>query len=317
MLLSFLVLFGSQLSVGCAATSGAPGSQASDVTSAPDSPAIQDDASSREVFRASSDDERRALVARFQAQNGAGWNISGFWNGGLYDVDGFRGFIRDIWNSDPIGSDVPLSNDEAASTALTFVDRNAELLGLAPGDVYAFQVDVKAPPSPNLTPYQNFRWFVTLTGALVQVGYEDFPSVAARIKMVVGIHNDGSVRSITQPGTVDYPQLHLSTAPGLAASDPGIVANVLGVPLAHYDQVGTRGYLSVYQKTDLGTVESLDLTSIDLTIFAQPSPTLDTLTFTLAYSVSVAKGGEAFEFVVDAGTGEVLSAPGKPIGIVQ
>jgi hypothetical protein len=57
----------------------------------------------------------------------------------------------------------------------------------------------------------------------------------------------------------------------------------------------------------LGAVEAGDVQKLDLTMHVKETWTEQT--FTLAYNVSVSRQGRAFEFVVDAATGEVLEQP--------
>lgn len=255
--------------------------------------------------------ERRALVEKFRARNGA-WTVTLGAGTTPDDVDPIRGVVRratrDANVVDP-AAHAPVTEQSAIADTAAFLAKNADLLGFAAKDVPS--LDLVAGPAKT-TNYGS--WVVHARGASPMRGYEGFDTVTSRIDVLAYIGDDGGVRYFVNLSQV-HPRLVLDTTPRLGPDDPHVLEKVLGrtLFLVVDDPSRPNARVRELQRIPLGNVAAADVATPRLAIDVSPGPRFAYVSYTLAYAVLVLKDHHPFLFVVDADTGAVLKDPEVPI----
>jgi hypothetical protein len=265
--------------------------------------------------------ERVALVQRFKARNGAEWSITLGGGGAPDDVDAIRGVVRRAKREGDAGANADADADAGANenenemaerairSAVAFVAKNAEFLGLAPADVAT--LDVTAAPAK--TPVYG-AWVAVFGGHMPMRGYEGFEAVASTINLAVYLGDDGAVRYFVNFSHVN-PRLVLDTHALLGPDDKRLMRYVLGreVFVVFDDPRRPNARVRELRRLSLGRVEDADVRAVRLTIHVSPGPRDAYVSYTLAYAVDVRRQGSDFRFVVDADTGDLLEDAVVPV----
>lgn len=267
--------------------------------------------------------ERVALVQRFKARNGAEWSITLGGGGAPDDVDAIRGVVRRAKregdasaNADAgAGADADADADANANaerairSAMAFVIKNAEFLGLAPADVAT--LDVTAAPAK--TPVYG-AWVAVFGGHMPMRGYEGFEAVASTINLAVYLGDDGAVRYFVNFSHVN-PRLVLDTHALLGPDDKRLMRYVLGREMfvVFDDPRRPNARVRELRRLSLGRVEDADVRAVRLTIHVSPGPRDAYVSYTLAYAIDVRREGSDFRFIVDADTGDLLEDAVVPV----
>jgi hypothetical protein len=263
--------------------------------------------------------DRVALVQRFKARNGAEWTITLGGGGAPDDVDAIRGVVRrakregDASANADAGANENANENEKAErairSAVAFVAKNAEFLGLAPADVAT--LDVTAAPAK--TPVYG-AWVAVFGGHMPMRGYEGFASVASTINLAVYLGDDGAVRYFVNFSRVN-PRLVLDTHALLGPDDKRLMRYVLGreVFVVFDDPRRPNARVRELRRRSLGRVEDADVRAVRLTIHVSPGPRDAYVSYTLAYAVDVRREGSDFRFVVDADTGDLVEDAVVPV----
>jgi len=264
-----------------------------------------------QIIRALPLAERRALVERFRARNGA-WTVTLGTSTTPDDVDRIRGVVRratrDAGAADP-AAHAPVTEESAIADAAAFLAKNADLLGFSAKDVPS--LDLVAGPAKTAT-YGS--WVVHARGTTPMRGYEGFVTVTSKIDVLAYLGDDGSVRYFVNLSQV-HPRLTIDTTPGLGPDDPHLLDKVLGRTLFLVVDDPSRSTARVrdLQRIPLGNVAAADVAPPRLTIDVSPGPRFAYVSYTLAYAVLVVKDHHPFLFIVDADTGAVLKDPEVPM----
>ena len=265
-----------------------------------------------QIIRALPLAERRALVERFRARNGA-WTVTLGASTTPDDVDPIRGVVRraarDAGAADPAAR-APVTEESAIADAAAFLAKNADLLGFSAKDVPA--LDLVAGPAKTTT---YGTWVVHARGSSPMRGYEGFEAVTSKIDVLAYLGEEGGVRYFVNLSHV-HPRLSIDTTPVLGPDDPRLLDKVLGRVLFAVVDDPTRPDARVRElrRIPLGAVTSADVyPPPHLTIDVSPGPRLAYVSYTLAYAVDVVKDRKLFRFVVDADTGALLEDPVVPI----
>jgi len=264
-----------------------------------------------QIIRALPLPERRALVEKFRARNGA-WTVTLGAGTTPDDVDPIRGVVRratrDTGASDPTAR-APVTEETAIADTAAFLTKNADLLGFSAKDVPA--LDLVAGPAKTMT---YGTWVVHARGASPMRGYEGFEAVTSKIDVLAYLGDEGGVRYFVNLSHV-HPRLSIDTAPLLGPDDPRLLERVLGRVLFAVVDDPTRPEARVRElrRIPLGTVMAADVHPPRLTIDVSPGPRFAYVSYTLAYAVDVVKDHTPFRFVVDADTGALLEDPVVPI----
>jgi len=263
--------------------------------------------------------ERVALVQRFKARNGAEWSITLGGGGAPDDVDAIRGVVRrakregDASTDAGAGADADANADadaeRAIRSAMAFVIKNAEFLGLAPADVAT--LDVTAAPAK--TPVYG-AWVAVFGGHMPMRGYEGFEAVASTINLAVYLGDDGAVRYFVNFSHVN-PRLVLDTHALLGPDDKRLMRYVLGREMfvVFDDPRRPNARVRELRRLSLGRVEDADVRAVRLTIHVSPGPRDAYVSYTLAYAIDVRREGSDFRFIVDADTGDLLEDAVVPV----
>ena len=261
--------------------------------------------------------ERVALVQRFKARNGAEWSITLGGGGAPDDVDAIRGVVRRAKregdasaNADAgAGADADADAERAIRSAMAFVIKNAEFLGLAPADVAT--LDVTAAPAK--TPVYG-AWVAVFGGHMPMRGYEGFEAVASTINLAVYLGDDGAVRYFVNFSHVN-PRLVLDTHALLGPDDKRLMRYVLGREMfvVFDDPRRPNARVRELRRLSLGRVEDADVRAVRLTIHVSPGPRDAYVSYTLAYAIDVRREGSDFRFIVDADTGDLLEDAVVPV----
>ena len=264
-----------------------------------------------QVVRALPLAERRALVEKFRARNGA-WTVTLGAGSTPDDVDPIRGVVRratrDANVVDPAGH-APVTDQSAIADAAAFLAKNADLLGFSAKDVPS--LDLVAGPAKTA----NYgSWVVHARGATPMRGYEGFTTVTSKIDVLAYIGEDGGVRYFVNLSQV-HPRLTIDTTPRLGPDDPHVLEKVIGrtLFLVVDDPSRPNARVRELQRIPLGNVAAADIAPPRLTIDVSPGPRFAYVSYTLAYAVLVLKDHHPFLFVVDADTGAVLKDPEVPV----
>ncbi len=269
--------------------------------------------------------ERVALVQRFKARNGAEWSITLGGGGAPDDVDAIRGVVRRAKREGDAsadadagaGADAPADAnadanadaERAIRSAMAFVIKNAEFLGLAPADVAT--LDVTAAPAK--TPVYG-AWVAVFGGHMPMRGYEGFEAVASTINLAVYLGDDGAVRYFVNFSHVN-PRLVLDTHALLGPDDKRLMRYVLGREMfvVFDDPRRPNARVRELRRLSLGRVEDADVRAVRLTIHVSPGPRDAYVSYTLAYAIDVRREGSDFRFIVDADTGDLLEDAVVPV----
>jgi hypothetical protein len=263
--------------------------------------------------------ERVALVQRFKARNGAEWTITLGGGGAPDDVDAIRGVVRrakregDASGSADAGANENANENEKAErairSAVAFVGKNAEFLGLAPADVAT--LDVTAAPAK--TPVYG-AWVAVFGGHMPMRGYEGFEAVASTINLAIYLGDDGAVRYFVNFSRVN-PRLVLDTHALLGPDDKRLMRYVLGreVFVVFDDPRRPNARVRELRRLSLGRVEDADVRAVRLTIHVSPGPRDAYVSYTLAYAIDVRRESSDFRFIVDADTGDLLEDAVVPV----
>ena len=254
--------------------------------------------------------ERRALVEKFRARNGA-WTVTLGAGTTPDDVDPIRGVVRRATRDDSAAAapHAPVTEESAIADASTFLAKNADLLGFSAKDVPS--LDLVAGPAKTAT-YGS--WVVHARGASPMRGYEGFTTVTTKIDVLTYVGDDGGVHYFVNLSQV-HPRLAIDTTPRLGPDDPHVLEKVIGRTLFLVVDDPSRPSARVRElpRIPLGNVAAADIAPPRLTIDVSPGPRLAYVSYTLAYAVLVLKDHHPFLFVVDADTGAVLKDPEVPI----
>ena len=259
--------------------------------------------------------ERVALVQRFKARNGAEWSITLGGGGAPDDVDAIRGVVRrakregDASADAGAGADADANAERAIRSAMAFVIKNAEFLGLAPADVAT--LDVTAAPAK--TPVYG-AWVAVFGGHMPMRGYEGFEAVASTINLAVYLGDDGAVRYFVNFSHVN-PRLVLDTHALLGPDDKRLMRYVLDREMfvVFDDPRRPNARVRELRRLSLGRVEGADVRAVRLTIHVSPGPRDAYVSYTLAYAIDVRREGSDFRFIVDADTGDLLEDAVVPV----
>ena len=261
--------------------------------------------------------ERVALVQRFKARNGAEWSITLGGGGAPDDVDAIRGVVRRAKREGDASADAGAGADadadanaeRAIRSAMAFVIKNAEFLGLAPADVAT--LDVTAAPAK--TPVYG-AWVAVFGGHMPMRGYEGFEAVASTINLAVYLGDDGAVRYFVNFSHVN-PRLVLDTHALLGPDDKRLMRYVLGREMfvVFDDPRRPNARVRELRRLSLGRVEDADVRAVRLTIHVSPGPRDAYVSYTLAYAIDVRREGSDFRFIVDADTGDLLEDAVVPV----
>ena len=259
--------------------------------------------------------ERVALVQRFKARNGAEWSITLGGGGAPDDVDAIRGVVRrakregDASADAGAGADADANAERAIRSAMAFVIKNAEFLGLAPADVAT--LDVTAAPAKK--PVYG-AWVAVFGGHMPMRGYEGFEAVASTINLAVYLGDDGAVRYFVNFSHVN-PRLVLDTHALLGPDDKRLMRYVLDREMfvVFDDPRRPNARVRELRRLSLGRVEGADVRAVRLTIHVSPGPRDAYVSYTLAYAIDVRREGSDFRFIVDADTGDLLEDAVVPV----
>lgn len=261
--------------------------------------------------------ERVALVQRFKARNGAEWSITLGGGGAPDDVDAIRGVVRRAKREGDASADAGAGADadadanaeRAIRSAMAFVIKNAEFLGLAPADVAT--LDVTAAPAK--TPVYG-AWVAVFGGHMPMRGYEGFEAVASTINLAVYLGDDGAVRYFVNFSHVN-PRLVLDTHALLGPDDKRLMRYVLDREMfvVFDDPRRPNARVRELRRLSLGRVEGADVRAVRLTIHVSPGPRDAYVSYTLAYAIDVRREGSDFRFIVDADTGDLLEDAVVPV----
>lgn len=264
-----------------------------------------------QIVRALPLPERRALVERFRARNGA-WTVTLGIGTTPDDVDPIRGVVRratrDSGVADP-NAHAPVTEETAIADTAAFLAKNADLLGFSAKDVPV--LDLVAGPAKTTT---YGTWVVHARGVSPMRGYEGFEAVTSKIDVLAYLGDEGGVRYFVNLSQV-HPRLSIDTNPVLGPDDPRLLAKVLGRILFAVADDPTRPNARVRElrRIPLGAVTAADVYPAHLTIDVSPGPRFAYVSYTLAYAIDVVKDHTPFRFVVDADTGALLEDPVVPI----
>ncbi len=270
--------------------------------------------------------ERVALVKRFTERNGADWTISLGGGGAPDDVDAIRGVVRRARregdasanadadananaNADADAGAETDAKEAAIRSATAFVAKNADLLGIAPGDVPTLDVAAGRAKTPVYG-----AWVAVFAGRMPMRGYEGFDSVASTIDLAVYLGADGAVRYFVNFSHVN-PRLLLDTHAMLGPDDKRLLRFVVGreVFVAYDDPRRPNARVRELRRAPLGRVEDADVRAVRLTIHVSRGPRDAYVSYTLAYAVDVKRAGSVFRFIVDADTGDLLEDAVVPV----
>jgi hypothetical protein len=197
----------------------------------------------------------------------------------------------------------------AAAQAVAFATNNAELFGMSPGDIAALDVEA-APAKTSMWG----TWVVHLRGRIPMRGYEGFEAVASTIDLLVYAEAGGAPRYFVNLSRV-HPRLVLDTTPALGPDDKRLLRNVVGRELlvAFDDPRHPNARVRELRRLSLGRAEDADVRAVRLTIHVSPGPRDAYVSYSLAYAVDVVRQRQAFRFVVDADTGDLLEDAAVPV----
>ena len=260
-----------------------------------------------QVVRAMTMAERTAIVGRFRARNaGEVWSFNEDALEGVVVVDPFRGFLRRGRRQHAPGADT-VSPEVAASSARTFIEKNADLLGLPTSVVVALAEDRSSAGK---------QWRIRFSGSYPSKGYEAFHEVDNEVDLDVLVADDGAVTSFVNRSRI-HPALLLDLHPRLASDNPAVVRQLIGRQF--YANVVPAGLVAPKSvpRIPLGVVQPGDVSKVELTVYASPGPQLAYVTYQLGYLVVGGRPSTLdplrtaaifmFGFVVDADTGDVLA----------
>ena len=263
-----------------------------------------------QIVRAMPLPERRALVERFRARNGA-WTVTLGAGTAPDDVDPIRGVVRRATrDAAPEGASARAPTEESAiAETAAFLAKNAELLGFSANDVPA--LDLVAGPAKT-TVYGT--WVVHARGLSPMRGYEGFEAVTSRIDVLAYLGDDGGVRTFVNLSHV-HPRLSIDTKPLLGPDDKRLLQNVVGRPLFVVvdDPDRPNARVRELRRIPLGVVEEAEVRTPRLTVDVSPGPRFAYVSYALAYAIDVVKDGHPFRFVVDADTGQLLEDAVVPV----
>jgi hypothetical protein len=172
-------------------------------------------------------DIQAALVQTFVEQNGPDW--------GYASIDPFTREVSTATRGSLVYSPddpVQVAEEEAIRMARDFAARNADFLGITPGDV------------DDLTAYAQYnaaagplQWSVSLTGRIPILGHEALLPEGRRGRINLSIAKDGGLYQLINRSE-QIPAFDICTEPQLAAGDPRLVQEVLGRTLQYFDFSG-------------------------------------------------------------------------------
>jgi len=260
-----------------------------------------------QVVRAMTLAERTAIVTRFRERNADAevWSFNEDALEGVVVVDPFRGFLRRGQRRHAPGVH-GVSPEDAAEHARTFVEKNADLLGMPVAVVHALAEDRSSAGK---------QWRIRFNASYPSKGYEAFHEVDNEVDLDVIVADDGAVTAFVNRSRI-HPALLLDLHPRLASDNPGVLRQLIGRPVfASALPVGAIDAKAI-SRVPLGVVQLGDISKVELTVCSSPGPQLAYVTYQLGYLVV---GGRPspfdplrtasifmFGFVVDADTGDVL-----------
>lgn len=292
--------------VGCAGAARGPGVAPPRVSlSAP--PGAR--GAHHQIVRALGAGDRGVIAERFRTRNGPGWTIALGAGGAPDDVDPIRGIVRRARNEAAPGPRVDVTDPVAVAEGEAFLAKNADLLGFAAADVPA--LDMAAGPARTAT-YGS--WVVHVRGHVPMRGYEGFESVATAVDVLLYLGDDARVRYFVNLSHA-HPHLDLDTAPLLGPDDVRLLRSVVGRELFVVidDPARPGARVRELRRVSLGHALATDVRAVRLTIHAWYGPRASYASYRLAYAVDVVRRHQAFRFVVDADTGELLDDAAVPV----
>lgn len=177
------------------------------------------------------------------------------------------------------------TDDEKEANARAFLVRNADLLGVAPGDI----AEMTLHPWSRSGAIQH----LTFRSSAPLPGYESF-ELRRDLRLGVGVDSSGEIRS-TNNGSMLLPAFNLCKEPLLRSDDPRVRGAVVGK--------STFFHTIASKRVDVGPATEADLGEPKLTVLIRPSEH-ETVVF-LAYAMAFF--GRGFTALVDANTGEFLT----------
>jgi hypothetical protein len=257
-------------------------------------------------------EERVDLVRQFRERNGSTqWQPL---TEELWDIDGFRSAIHALELREPVGPEVKLDAEQARTQAFQFIQDNADLLGLPSEVVSGLTAFPAVPADESARRFQGLAYTVDFRGQeWAPRGFEGIDSLTTDTRIWVGIGLDGRVRRFSNVSNM-APDLKMDNTPDLPATDPRVLANILGQDASLFETVGADGYQSLVRELKMNDLTASDVIGIEPTVFIDTDDNITTETYVLAYEVTVQRAGKKATFTVDAATGEVLSRPGANRG---
>ncbi len=266
-----------------------------------------------QIVRRITTGEQRARFAVLQKRNPGRWVLES-----ADQVDALTGIVRRARREDSSsGAGTALPSEQAEAAALRFVERNADLLGIPPGDLVRLTAEAASPRETLVLPSGHAA--VAVTGTSPMRGFLSFPQLASQIRVAMTIDATGEVAAFVNDSTV-HPQLAIGLDPDLREGDPRVVAKLLGrrvFALVVRDEPDAPPRIA--GRVELGMVAAEDVRSVRPDILVTDGAMGAYRTYRLVYVVDVMKRGRAsgqvffFTWKVDADTGDVVEDARAPL----
>lgn len=228
-----------------------------------------------------------AVVQAFVAQNGADWQSVA--------VEPFTREVNDAMRGPlvhPPRDPMMITEPEAVRMTTEFAAKNADFLGIAPGDID----DLSA--SARYNPYKGpLQWSVSLNGVIPVRGYEALLPEGRRSRINISIAKDGDLYQLLNRSEL-IPEFDICTEPRLAADDPRLAQQVLGRVLEYADFAG-----ALHQ---VGPVLEEHIVATTLTIHIRHDADERVVLVGLAYRLDVQIMGLPWAMIVDPDTGSLI-----------
>jgi hypothetical protein len=281
-----------------------------------------------QFFRRLTTAQRRAAFDAFVARNPGGWS----WEG-PEQVDAFDGHLVAAHRTGAAAAarTTPLAEGELETASLHFLERNADLFGLASGDLVKLDVETmpRVGPEGAVAGPEGAPRPLLVRAELPMRGYLAFPSVASHVRVLLSVGPGGEVRSFANASTM-HPRLALGLDPALGPDDPRVTSRLLGrrvfallVPTAaSAEAVASEPELQArLPRIELGAIGAADVRRVRLDVHVSEAPMGAWRTYRLVWAVEVTKrrpdsdteAAAFFTFLVDADTGELVLDARVPI----
>jgi hypothetical protein len=221
------------------------------------------------------------VAAAFNARNGNAWDA------GRYDPS--SRLLQTITSTAPTASGEPLADREALASAIDFLVTNYDLFGMTRDDLAHITPQLDLPLADQPT-----RRIILQGDHFFDGPAEDPPATWG---MTLWIDPAGKVALAAMTSGELLPPLGLCDQPGLQASDPRVVASVIGYHLVFGGIAG--------MPVDAGEVVAADVQPAKLVTFRQQQD--DKVTVRVAYEIAVMHDSLPWLFIVDAETGALVT----------